>query len=143
MHDTNRSSGHRTHRRGGDEGSAALELAVIGPTLFVLVFFAIQVALYFYGCSVALQSAREGVSQLRLAQNEAQFEMAKTTVASSVEDYAAAVGNGALNDSQATLSHDEPYSRVTVKVTGDAISLVPGMTWTITRTSSGTVEEFR
>jgi Flp pilus assembly protein TadG len=133
----------RIGRRTGDEGSAALELAVIAPSLFVLIFFAIQVALYFYGCSVALQSAREGVSELRTAQDPGAFLVQQPTVQANVERYAAAVGNGALNGSKATSAHDDPYSRVTVRVQGDAISLVPWMTWTITRTASGTVEEFR
>jgi Flp pilus assembly protein TadG len=130
-------------RRGGDEGSAALELAVIGPSLFVLIFFVLQVALYFYGRSVALQSARDGVSQLRLAPDAASFDVLEPRVTSSVEDFAGKVGNGALNGAHMTATHDGPYDRVTVTVKGDAISLVPWMTWTITQSASGTVEKFR
>ena len=131
------------HKRRKDEGSAALELAVIGPSLFILIFFVIQVALYFYGRSVALQSAREGVSQLRLAPDATSFDVLEPRVTTSVQDFAGQVGNGALNGAQMTATHDAPYDRVTVTVKGDAISLVPWMTWTITQTASGTVEKFR
>ena len=130
-------------RRDGDEGSAALELAVIGPSLMVLIFFVIQVALYFYGRSVALQSAREGVSQLRLAPDSDSFDVLEPRVTTSVQDFAAKVGNGALNDAKMTAGHDPAYDRVTVTVKGDAISLVPWMTWTVSQTASGTVEKFR
>jgi Flp pilus assembly protein TadG len=134
----------RSRRRtGGDEGSAALELAVIGPTLFILIFFVIQVALYFYGRSVALQSAREGVSQLRVAQSAAEFDHAEPGVATSVQDFAAKVGSGALNGATMSADHDDAYDRVRVTVKGDAISLVPWMTWTVTQSASGVVEKFR
>ena len=53
-------------RRSDDRGASAVEFAVIAPTLLLLIFFIIQGGLYFYGRSVALQAARDGVSQLRL-----------------------------------------------------------------------------
>lgn len=128
---------------GRDGGSAAIELAVIAPSLIVLIFFVIQACLYFYGRSVALQSAREGVSQLRLAQSETAYTQQQAGVAANVRAFASNVGNGALDGPVMTSAYDGAAGRVRVTVTGTTISLIPFATFTVTETARGTVEKFR
>ena len=53
-------------RLAGDDGASALELSIVAPAILALIF-AIQAGLFFYCRTVAVQAAREGVSQLRLA----------------------------------------------------------------------------
>jgi Flp pilus assembly protein TadG len=123
-----------------DRGVSSIEFAFIAPMLLLLVWFVIQAALYFYGRSVALQAAREAVSQYRLAQTQQQYNAVHDRVAANTTDYAAHVGSGALNDVNVT--PDYTGERVTVTVTGTTISLVPGLTLKVTETASGTVEKF-
>jgi Flp pilus assembly protein TadG len=123
-----------------DRGVSAVEFAFIAPVLLLLVWFVIQAALYFYGRSVALQSAREAVSQYRLAQTQADYDAVRDRVTANTTDYAAHVGSGALNDVRVT--PDYQGDRVTVVVTGKPITLVPWLTLKVTETASGTVEKF-
>lgn len=124
-----------------DRGVSAVEFAFIAPVLLLLVWFVIQAALYFYGRSVALQSAREAVSQYRLAQTQSQYDAVRDRVEANTTDYAAQVGSGALNDVQVT--PDYQGDRVTVTVTGKPISLVPWLTLHVKEQASGTVEKFQ
>lgn len=134
----------RRGRLAGDErGVSSLELAFIAPSLLLLIFFVIQAALYLYGRSVALQAAREGVSQLRLAQNVDSYNQIVGGVRGNVTAFATHVGNGALNDPAAVPSYDDAAGRVQVTVTGRAISLVPLWTFHITERASGQVERFQ
>jgi Flp pilus assembly protein TadG len=130
-------------RRADDDGSIALELAVIGPSLLILIFFVIQAALYFYGRSVALQSAREGVSQLRLAQTQSAYAGLEPSVGANVVAFASHVGNGALNAPAMTSTYDTNPAEVTVTVTGSTISLIPFATFTVSQTARGAVEHFQ
>lgn len=128
-----------------DRGVSALELSIIAPTLIALIFLLIQGALLFYGRSVALQAARDGVSQLRLQQTAAGCEAAKANVETNVLDYATKVGSGALTSATVTPECDyNPNGQSTVKVTveGHAISLI-GVTWHITQSATGRVEQFQ
>lgn len=127
-----------------DAGVSSLELAIIAPTLLALIFLAVQGGLFFYGRSVALQAAREGVSQLRLAQTGAQCMALKAPVEVSTVDYAANVGRGALAGANATSTCTyDPSARptVTVEVKGHAISLL-GFTLSIDESATGAVEQF-
>ena len=95
-------------RRGRDErGVSALELSFLAPAFLLLIFFSIQAALYFYGRNVAIQSAREGVSQLRLAQDQASYESIKPGVVGNTQRFASTVGREALIDPKATPTYDE------------------------------------
>jgi Flp pilus assembly protein TadG len=58
-------------RRRLERGASALEMAFVAPGLILLIFFSIQAALFFYGRNVAIQAAREGVSQMRVAADAA------------------------------------------------------------------------
>jgi Flp pilus assembly protein TadG len=130
----------RCPRRGDDRGVSAVELAFIGPSLLLLIFFVIQVALYLYGRSVALQTARDAVSQLRLAPDRAQFDALTGRVHDNAVTFAHRVGSGALNDVDEQPSYADDH--VSVAVTGTTISLVPGLTLHITEHASGRWERF-
>src|SRR3954449_2963713 len=89
-------SADRRHRRGDDRGVGSLELAIIAPSLLLLIFFLIQAVLWFYARSVALQAARDGVTQLRLDQTSDACEADKPVISQKVLDFASQVGSGAL-----------------------------------------------
>jgi Flp pilus assembly protein TadG len=133
-------------RRGDDGGVSSIELAVIAPSLLLLIFVVIQAALLFYARAVGLQSAREGVSQLRLygqdqgtacTQQESKTEQSTTL-------YANSVGSGALTSVHVTAyCHYNPDgSTVTVHVTGQAVSLI-GLTLHVDERAFGRVEQFQ
>jgi Flp pilus assembly protein TadG len=125
-----------------DGGASALELSIVAPAVLVLIFFAIQAGLYFYGRTVAVQAAREGVSQLRLAQTPQIAADVQEDIEEGIESYALALGREALLDPQATGTYDENAGTVSMTVTGTTITIVPGLTLTATGAASGEIERF-
>lgn len=128
--------------RRDERGVSALELSFLAPGFLFLIFFCIQAALFFYGRNVAIQSAREGVSQLRLAQDQATYDSIAPGVVGNTEDFATSVGREALIDPQATPTYDEAAGRATMTVRGRVITLVPFLDLTVTETAEGPVERF-
>ena len=121
-------------------------MAIIAPTLLLLIFFLVQAVLLFYGRSVALQAARDGVTQLRLQQTADGCEASKGAVRQSVLEFASHVGSGALTSANAfPHCYFEPggAATVTVEVTGEAISLLPFFPMHITQRATGPVEQFQ
>ena len=132
----------RVRRAGADRGASAVELAIVAPALLFLIFLSIQAGLYYYGRVVAQQAAREGVSQLRLAQDEAVAETVTEDVRSGVENYARTVGRETLLAPDADSTYDADAGTVSVTVTGRVISLVPGLDLTVTQQVTGEIERF-
>lgn len=114
----------------------------MAPGLLVFVFLTIQAGLYFYGRAVAEQAAREGVSTLRLAQTETISDAVRADVQAAVERYAVTVGRETLLDPRATSTYDAGTGKVSVTVSGDVITLVPGLDLTITQRVFGEIERF-
>ncbi|HEU0101702.1 MAG TPA: TadE/TadG family type IV pilus assembly protein [Mycobacteriales bacterium] len=138
-----RGSSTRTRPDGRREsGAAAVELVLVAPGLLLLIFFGVQAALYFYGRVVAEQAAREGVSLLRLAQNADRADETRGPVADSVTAYARNVGRETLLAPTAETAYDEDGGVVSVTVTGQVISLVPGLDLTVTQRVTGQIERF-
>lgn len=131
-----------SRRPRGHRGASALELTLVAPGLLVFIFLTIQAGLYFYGRAVAEQAAREGVSRLRLAQTEQLSDAVRADVQTSVEAYAVAVGRETLLQPEATTTYDAESGKVSVTVTGDVITLVPGLDLTITQQVFGEIERF-
>jgi hypothetical protein len=119
-----------------------VEMAFIAPGLIFLIFFCIQGALFFYGRSVAIQAAREGVSQLRLAQDQATYDDIRAGVKGNTERFATTVGREALIDPLATPSYDDAAGRVRMRVEGKVISLIPWLDLTVHEEAEGPVERF-
>ena len=108
----------------------------------MFIFFSIQAGLYFYGRTVAEQAAREGVSKLRLAQTETISDSIRADVQAAVKAYALAVGRETLLDPAATTTYDGVTGVVSVTVTGNVITLVPGLDLTVTQRVFGEIERF-
>jgi Flp pilus assembly protein TadG len=134
---------HGAGRRRDERGASALELAFIAPAFLLLIFFTVQGALYFYGRNVAIQAAREGVSQLRLAQDQSMYDSLKGKAISRTEDFADEVGRGGLNGAVAKPGYNGTTGRASMTVTGTTITLVPLLDLKVTATADGPVEKFR
>jgi Flp pilus assembly protein TadG len=126
----------------GDRGASAVEMAILAPALLLIIFFAVQAGLYYYGRAVAIQAAREGVSQLRLAQDDVTADAIGGDVRVRTRDFAIAVGRETLTSPKVESTYDGDAGAVSVTVTGQVITLVPGLDLTVTETVRGRVERF-
>lgn len=106
-------------RRGSDEGSATLEIAVLAPALLLIVFATVQVGLWSYARSLALGAAQEGLAVGRSfgSSTEAGRTRAEQFLADRAGD--SLLGSRVLVRSTGTA--------VEVDVTGRALSVLPGV----------------
>jgi Flp pilus assembly protein TadG len=133
----------RLRRPRGDGGASALEMAILAPALLMIIFFAVQAGLYYYGRAVAIQAAREGVSQLRLAQDAATAEAIGGDVRVRTREFAVAVGRETLTSPRVESTYDDDAGAVSVTVSGQVITLVPGLDLTVSETVHGRIERFQ
>ena len=161
---------HRPHRR-SERGVSSLELAILAPAILALIFMSVQTALWLYGRSVALNAAQEGVSRLRLVQPPVYTPAVGAKVQADIqaftdfitqfltkydrwnspkyvfgESYGTMRGAGlAYSLQNATVdvpAYNNPEGMVSFTVKGDTVSLIPGLTLSVTRTATGPIEQF-
>ncbi len=132
----------RQGRAGRDRGASAVELAIVAPGLLLLIFLGVQTGLWLFGRNVAEQSAREAVSRLRVTVVGADLASATAAARIQAENYVRNVGGNLVQDPTAT-ADQVGEARVRVTVTGSAISLVPGLSFTVTGSAEGDVEQFQ
>jgi Flp pilus assembly protein TadG len=130
-------------RRRSERGATSLELAILAPSILALIFISIQTALWLYGRSVALNAAQEGVSRLRLVQPPLYTTAIGEGVRADIEAYAQQLGGNSLGNAKVAMpAYNNPEGMVSFTVTGDTVSLVPGLKLTVSRTATGPIEEF-
>lgn len=105
-------------RRLGDSGSTSIEIVVILPVLFALMFAGVQVALIHHARSIALSAAVHGA---RAAGGESGTAPSGVGAARAYLD---AVGGDALTSTTAHASRDA--TEATVSVEGTTLSVIPG-----------------
>ena len=135
------------HRRrtewGTERGATSLELAILAPMILALIFMSIQTALWLYGRSVALNAAQEGVSRLRLVQPPVYNAGVGEQVRQDITAYAQQLGGTTLRNAEAQPpQYNNPEGLVSFTVTGDTVSLVPGLQLRVERTATGPIEQF-
>lgn len=129
----------RSRRTGGalrDAGSASVEIAILFPVVLLLITAIVQYGLWFHARSLALAAAQEGVTAARLydADPAAGPDRARTFIETH--------GSETLTGVTATATSPGP-DRVGVQVTGQALSVVPGVPgMTVTQSAEGPVERF-
>ena len=117
-----------------EDGTATTEWAVLLPVLLLLVMLTVQHGLLFHAGQVADAAADEG---LETAQAERGSAAAGRGAAQRFAD-----GDQVLERPQVTA--DRGAAAVTVTVTGQVPSLIPGMDqMAVSRTASGPTEQFR
>ncbi|GAB4086358.1 hypothetical protein GCM10028784_29880 [Myceligenerans cantabricum] len=122
----------RSRLRQGEAGSTSIEIVVILPVLFGLIFAGVQVALIHHARSIALSAAAQGA---RAAGAESGTAPAGEAAARA---YLEAVGGDALT---ATTAHgDRDAAEASVTVSGTALSVIPGWEPRVEQSSTVPVE---
>lgn len=117
-----------------DRGGAAIELAILGPLIIILLFGGAQVAALHSARAAALSAAQAAVTV------ERQYDAEPGDGQPYAEAFLAEVGDW-LSDTEVS---EPSYSggQVTYVVTGQALTLVPGVSWHVEQSASGTLEQF-
>ena len=123
----------RRLRRQGERGSSPVELAILAPAVLLALFASIQVAAVFMARSVALSAAQEASTAERA------FGAPAGAGTDRGRSFLGRAGDW-LSGGQVRVERNG--EQVTTTVTGRAISLVPGFTFTVSQSSRGEVERF-
>jgi Flp pilus assembly protein TadG len=117
-----------------DRGSSTLEFAILVPAMFLAIFACVQVALWSYGRSIALNAAHQAVNAQRVLGAAPGVGQARA------EAFIAAQGDSLLAPK---VTVEIRGNEVFATVTGRTLSLVPLFHTDVTQVASGPVEEFR
>jgi len=126
--------GHRQDRRRRlERGSASIELVILLPALFAIMFLGLQAALVYHARTVAIAAAQEGARTAGAEHGRASDGISAATLF--IRD---AGGDDVLRS--ATASADRSQTRAVVTVQGFSLSVIPGWRPRIVQSASVTVE---
>jgi Flp pilus assembly protein TadG len=122
-------------RRAGrnQHGSASVELVILLPALFAVMFLGMQAALFYHARSIAIAAAQEGA---RAAGGE--NASASDGMSAAHAFLTDAGGQDVLRG--ATAEVDRTATTVTVTIRGSSLSVIPGWSPTVVQHASMTVE---
>ena len=126
-------SSSRRRRRRNQRGSVSIELVILLPALFAVMFLGMQAALYYHARTVAIAAAQEG-ARAAGAENGRESD----GIAAASDFVTSAGGDDVL--SQASASVDRSATTATVTVTGFSLSVIPGWKVRITQSASVPLE---
>ena len=115
-----------------ERGSTSVQMVILMPALFAVMFLGLQAALTYHARTLAIASAQEGA---RAAGAEHATEAAGITTA---RDYLAATAGDALT--AATVTGARTATTATITVHGQPLSVIPGWHPTITQSATVPVE---
>ena len=113
-----------------ERGSVSIELVILLPALFALMFLGMQAALFFHARTTAIAAAQEGA---RAAATEHGRTADGTAAATAFINEAG--GDDVLTNATTTASRTA--TTATVTITGFSLSVIPG--WHVKITQSATV----
>lgn len=113
-----------------ERGSTSIQMVMLMPAPFAIMFLGMQAALWYHARSVAIAAAEEGARTAGAQNGSAGAGI--SDAASFVSD---AGGSGVLVGASVTGSRSA--STATITVTGSSMTVIPG--WTITVRQSATV----
>src|SRR5437588_11508358 len=122
----------------GEAGTAA-ETVVIFPVFITLLLMIVQYALWLHASHVALAAAQEGARVARMATTNAPSQEQQGEA--KARSFLGALGPNIIASPQVSGSRTNDMARI--QVTGSGTSIIPGFTFTITKSSEGPVERFR
>ncbi|MFD6828170.1 hypothetical protein CH313_27850 [Streptomyces sp. TSRI0384-2] len=117
-----------------DRGATALDLSMMVPLAFLMLFAIIQGGVYFHGRSVAHHAAQVGADAERV------HEAAPGAGQAAAGDFLSRMG-GLLTETRVAVA--STGDTVSVEVTGRVTNLVPGWDGTVRQRVQAPVEEFQ
>lgn len=124
-----------TRRLQGEEGDAVTETVVLVPVLLLLIMAIVQFGLWYHAENVAQAVAQEGVRAARAEGSLAQDGKARA------EEFLAATGASIIDQPVIDVSRDA--QRATVRVSGTAVAVIPGIRLAVLAQAVSPTEEFR
>ncbi len=121
---------------GDDRGALTLGYLVVLPFLFLFIMVMIQASFWFLAREAALAAARQGADAARA------FGASRAAGPAAALTFARRSGRGYL-DAPAASSAGSSRTTVSITVTGQAPSLVPGLVVAVSETVQAPAEEFR
>jgi Flp pilus assembly protein TadG len=118
-------------RRASERGSTSIEMVILLPALFALMFLGMQAALMYQGRAVALAAAQEGA-------RDAASETGTTVSGIRTAESFVAVSTTGL--SSVTVVGQRTSTAATITVTATTLTVIPGWNPTITQSASLPVE---
>lgn len=119
---------HRRRARSPERGSTSIQMVILMPALFSVLFVGLQAALFSYASTVAGAAAQDGA---RVAADDGS---GGTGAGVAAARSALAQSHGSLQIYTVTAAGGT--AGPTITVTGTSLSVIPGMTFTLTRTAS-------
>jgi Flp pilus assembly protein TadG len=117
-----------------DRGATPVELAIAFPAILILTFASIQVGAWFLARAVALNAAQVAVSSTRTLGG-----VSPAAGEDQAGDFIAGTG-GWLVSWDVEVSQDA--EQVNATVTGQVVSVIPWIDWSVSQTAHGPVERF-
>lgn len=117
-------------RRRDQRGSVSIELVILLPALFAVMFVGMQAALFYHARTVAIAAAQEGARAVG-----AEYGRESDGVGAA-NDFIAEAGGDDVLTGTSTFA-DRTTISATVTVTGFSLSVIPG--WKVRITQSATV----
>lgn len=124
-----------TRRQSREQGSVTLEIVIAVPVLLTAVLITLNAALWYHARNIALSAAQEGVRTARA------HNANPTTSGSNALEFARDTGDGFLL-SPAVDTSGTTGTTIVVRVSGKAVTLVPGLNLTVSQVARGTRERF-
>lgn len=126
---------------GSDRGASAIEFVFLTPLLFLMIFGAVQFAMYSFGESVAKAAAQAGARTAR-AQADADPAGWSGAAEQKAYDYIDQLGRGLFESRPDVDSARLGDNTVRVEVTARVPSILPWLDLTVRASSEGPVERF-
>ena len=117
-------------RRRDQRGSVSIELVILLPALFAVMFLGMQAALFYHARTVAIAAAQEGARAAGAEQGR------ESDGIGAADDFIAEAGGDDVLTATST-SASRTATTATVTVTGFSLSVIPG--WKVRITQSATV----
>ncbi len=132
--ETAKSSRPESGRLDNERGATSTELAVIMPSIILVIMMIFQVAMFWHAKQAVDVAAEEAVEAAQLADaTAADGNAGANTILSQA---------GNLSNAVVSVDRNAGTGIVTVTITGDAPSLIPFGNWSVTATAQGPIEQF-
>lgn len=120
----------------GERGGATnVEMALLWSVIALFIFGAVQVGIYYFAASAALTAAQDG---LRSGRYYADPSPARAQQVS--EAFLDKTAGNTLTDTAVTATLADGGTTLRVRVTGQVLSVVPGVSFDLTREAGGPIE---